>query len=214
MTISALHDVREISPRLPSANPNRPMAPAKLRILETADQLFTSEGIRSVGIDRIIAESRVTKATFYKHFGSKERLVVDYTALCHERHVAIVGEQPDPIAKLDAIVEIAVDRIDEFGFRGDRLLNAAAEFPESGSPVRRICRSHQDWLIEVITDALAELGHPHPRDTAAELLLARNGAMAVGYLSDPLEAKIALRRVVDRAIAESAAAKETASAAN
>lgn len=207
MTIAALHDVREISPRLPSANPNRPMAPAKLRILETADELFTSEGIRSVGIDRIIAESRVTKATFYKHFGSKERLVVDYTALCHERHVAIVSALVDPVAKLDAIVEIAVDRIDEFGFRGDRLLNAAAEFPESGSPVRRICRTHQDWLIETISDALTELGHPRGRDTAAELLLARNGAMAVGYLSDPIEAKEALRRVVDRAITEATEAK-------
>jgi AcrR family transcriptional regulator len=59
------------------------IAPAKRRILETANTLFYDEGIRSVGIDRLISESGVTKATFYKHYGSKDRLIVEYISQRH-----------------------------------------------------------------------------------------------------------------------------------
>src|SRR5690606_27273686 len=56
---------------------------ARGRILATAMRLFYYEGIRSVGIDRLIAESSVTKATFYKHFGSKDALILTYMQCVH-----------------------------------------------------------------------------------------------------------------------------------
>ena len=55
----------------------RPSA-ARERILDAAFALFYSRGIRGVGVDLIIAESGVAKATFYKHFPSKDDLVVAY----------------------------------------------------------------------------------------------------------------------------------------
>ena len=57
---------------------------AKQRILETADRLFSDEGIHTVGIDRLISESGVTKATFYKHYGAKDTLIVEYVKHRHE----------------------------------------------------------------------------------------------------------------------------------
>ena len=48
------------------------------RLLDTATRLFYAEGIRAVGIDRIIAEAGVAKATFYNHFPSKDDLVLAY----------------------------------------------------------------------------------------------------------------------------------------
>ena len=56
----------------------RPPAPSKIKILATADELFYQEGIHTVGVDRIIAGARVTKATFYKHFRSKDLLIIAY----------------------------------------------------------------------------------------------------------------------------------------
>ena len=53
-------------------------APAKGRILETANTLFYQDGILNVGVDRIIAQSSVTKATFYKHYRSKDNLILEY----------------------------------------------------------------------------------------------------------------------------------------
>ena len=53
-------------------------SPARDRVLETAFRLFYARGIRAVGVDLIIAESGVAKATFYKHFPSKDELVLAY----------------------------------------------------------------------------------------------------------------------------------------
>ena len=60
-----------------TATQTRPSA-ARERILATAFSLFYAKGIRAVGIDLIIAESGVAKATFYKHFPAKDDLVVAY----------------------------------------------------------------------------------------------------------------------------------------
>jgi AcrR family transcriptional regulator len=56
----------------------RAASPARRRLLDTATRLFYAEGIHAVGIDRIIAEADVAKATFYSHFPSKDDLVVAY----------------------------------------------------------------------------------------------------------------------------------------
>ncbi len=60
-------------------------APAKGRILETASELFYEDGIRTVGVDRIISASSVTKATFYKHYRAKDNLIIEYIAARHTR---------------------------------------------------------------------------------------------------------------------------------
>src|SRR5690349_10843631 len=52
--------------------------PARRRVLDTASSLFYAEGIHAVGIDRVIAEAGVAKATFYHHFPSKDELVRAY----------------------------------------------------------------------------------------------------------------------------------------
>ena len=55
------------------------------RIIDVSSALFYSEGIRGVGIDRIIDASGVAKATLYKHFRSKDELVVAYLKSRHQR---------------------------------------------------------------------------------------------------------------------------------
>src|SRR6516225_1909974 len=54
----------------------RETSEARQRILETADRLFYQEGVRAVGIDRIIAEAGVAKMSLYKHFPSKHDLIL------------------------------------------------------------------------------------------------------------------------------------------
>ena len=67
-----------MSIEIPRPSAALPTAPAKLRILETANQLFYDDGIRTVGVDRLISASSVTKATFYKHYRSKDLLIIAY----------------------------------------------------------------------------------------------------------------------------------------
>src|SRR5690606_31708829 len=108
-------------------------APAKGRILDTASELFYEEGIRNVGVDRIIAKSSVTKATFYKHYRAKDNLIVDYITARHiaTRHEldAIIGSATSPRDAIERYLAAVVEEISRPGFRGCAFINAAAEFP-------------------------------------------------------------------------------------
>src|SRR4051794_41069474 len=53
---------------------------ARARLLATADRLFYGQGIRAVSVDQLVAEAEVTRVTFYKHFASKDDLIVAYLA--------------------------------------------------------------------------------------------------------------------------------------
>jgi AcrR family transcriptional regulator len=180
------------------------VAPAKRRILETANRLFYDEGIRSVGIDRLISESEVTKATFYKHYGSKDRLIVEYIsqrhALARESVDELIREKNDPSLALQALIDQIVADVVSPGFRGCAFINAATEFTDSRHAVRQIVSDHREWYAETLSGLLKELGHPLPGDGGDELVLARDGAMTGGYAGDPIAATTAFVRTVNRVL--------------
>jgi AcrR family transcriptional regulator len=182
---------------------------AKNRILETANELFYGDGIRTVGVDRLISESSVTKATFYKHYGSKDRLIVQYVRYrdktTRDRVHKVLEESTSPELALRALMEQVGEEISSTGFRGCAFLNAASEYPDAGHPVRVIVTEHRDWFTDVLTNLLGDLGHPMPGDAADELMIACDGAKGGGYAGDPVASTTALARVVDRVLAEATA---------
>ncbi len=181
------------------------LAPAKQRILDTADRLFYDEGIRAVGIDRLIAVSSVTKATFYKHYGSKDRLIVEYIAYRHlqfaETVDAAAQATDDPEQLLRDILALQVRLISSPGFRGCPFLNAATEFTDGAHPVRRAVDHHREWFHDLLENLLRAIGHPLPGDASDDLVLAHDGAMLGGYAGDPVAASAALQRMYDRVLA-------------
>ena len=183
-----------------------PEAPAKLRILLTADELFYDEGIRSVGVDRLIATANVTKATFYKHYGSKDRVITAYIGYRHrqiaEEHARLAGESDSPADALRSVRDSILAAIAAPGFRGCPFINAAAEFSDAQHPVRSAVREHREWYAAVVEQLTRALGHPLPGEAADELVLARDGAMSGGYAGDPVAASSALVRIFDRVLAE------------
>lgn len=185
-------------------DPTAQRAPgAKIRILETADELFYSEGIRIVGIDRLISTSKVTKATFYKHFGSKDRLILMYIEARHASEVArleSITEGKTPEQSIRAIIADTIADIASPGFRGDAFLNAATEFSEERHPVRSVVLRHREWLTGFLAELLQDLGHRMPGDAADDIILARDGAMSGGYAGDPIAASAALARVADQVV--------------
>ena len=188
------------------SDPTLQRAPwAKQRILDTANELFYDDGIRVVGIDRLISVSSVTKATFYKHYGSKDTLILKYILARHEAMrvelTRIIDETDGPEAALRGIVAEITGRISQPGFRGCAFLNAAAEFPDPAHPVREVVTTHREWYTDVVANLLGDLGHPMPGDAADEFLLAIDGAQAGGYAGDPIAATTSLQRAVDRILA-------------
>ena len=185
-------------------------APAKGRILDTATVLFYEDGIRNVGVDRIIAASSVTKATFYKHYRAKDNLIVEYISGRHRAVRAslegMIAASPTPDAALREFVSAVSAEVAAPGFRGCPFINAAAEFPDSNHPVRVIVSDHREWYVETLADLLRRLGHPVPGDAADELLLARDGAFSGGYAGDSIAAVAAMSRVASRVLSDARAA--------
>ena len=185
------------------SDPTLQRAPwAKQRILDTANELFYDDGIRVVGIDRLISVSSVTKATFYKHYGSKDTLILKYIRSRHETMrqelTATIDNTENPEQALRNIVDELAARISQPGFRGCAFLNAAAEFPDPQHPVRAVVTAHREWYTDVLSNLLGDMGHPMPGDAADEFLLAIDGAQSGGYAGDPVAATTSLQRAVNR----------------
>ncbi len=179
---------------------------AKKQILETATELFYDEGIRLVGVDRLISASQVTKATFYKHYRSKDNLVVAYVNGQHASDKKfiedLIRDSSSPREALEGIVAHDVDLLRRPGFRGSHFLNAAAEYPDPEHPIRVLVGEHRDWYSTTIESLLSELGHPLPGEGADDFLIAHDGAMAGGYAGDPIAASGALQRAAARILDE------------
>ncbi|HEX3618520.1 MAG TPA: TetR/AcrR family transcriptional regulator [Solirubrobacteraceae bacterium] len=160
----------------------------KQRLLATASRLFYNEGIHGVGVDRIVKEARITRATFYRHYASKDALVEAYLRATHaelETRVRQLTAQDDARAALDALVDFIGDNAELPGFRGCHFINAAAEYPDPASAVRVAVGEHRRWFQQTVTELAARLGHPDPAQAGQTLVLLRDGALAGAPLDDP-----------------------------
>jgi AcrR family transcriptional regulator len=171
-------------------------SPARDRLLATASRTFYGEGIRGVGVDRIVTEAGVTRATFYRHFPAKDDLVVAYLQAVDATVRGRVGDVPGtPEAAAALVRALAAGIGDELcarGFRGCPFINAAAEFPDPASPVQRAVVDHRAWLADTVTRAFATAGHPDPAEASRRFVMLRDGAMVAGYLGDPADARATL----------------------
>jgi AcrR family transcriptional regulator len=180
----------------------RRTSPARRRLLDTATRLFYAEGVHAVGIDRIIAEAGIAKRTFYNHFPSKDELVRAYIEEQDQLGRAAVAELPKQPARetVLAIFDRLAEAARQPGYRGCPFLNAAAEYPDPDSPVRKAIDDHRRWNHDVLRDLLAEAGHPDPTRTADILVVLGDGVLVSGDLDDPTELPALTRDAVVRVL--------------
>lgn len=161
------------------------MSAARERLLETATRLFYAEGIHTVGIDRIIAEAGIAKATFYRHFKTKDDLVVAYLTREYARQKGVLEAVPG--SGIDSVTAI-FERLGELscgpGFRGCPFLNAAIEFPDPKHAVREVVGEYRGWFLDLMRERLASAGHDDADTAAHYLLLVRDGVALSGGVGD------------------------------
>jgi AcrR family transcriptional regulator len=105
---------------------------ARQRILDTAARLFYERGLNSTGIDLIIAEANVAKASLYNNFDSKERLIAEYLKMLRVRYEEMLARA---VWSRGRTVEIPFDLLEEIvvdgEFFGCPFTNALTELPHS-----------------------------------------------------------------------------------
>ncbi len=165
-------------------------ATARQRLLDTAFRLFYSHGIRGVGVDLLIAESGVAKATFYKHFPTKEHLAVAYLkevdrVWTGQLHAAAAAAGEDPADQLIGLFDALTSACRRDGYRGCGFLNAAAE-TAPGTPVHDLVVAHKRAILDWVTGLAARARVDDPAGLARSLTLLLDGGLASGALdADP-----------------------------
>lgn len=167
---------------------------ARERLLDTAERLFYAEGVHTVGIDRVLAESGVAKATLYKNFGNKDGLVAAYLDRRHERQVARVGAVLErggtPREQVLAVFDSQTQLFARPDFRGCAFAAATAEGP-SGGPNEERSRTYRTYVRTVFQDILDRAGVADAESVAARLHLIYDGAqMSARMDTDPTNPEI------------------------
>jgi len=161
-------------------------------LVDTALKLFYAGGFNATGIDKILAESGVAKMTLYKHFRSKDELIL---AVLHRRDEQfrnwLMGEMekaaPDPrgrlLAMFDALgVWFNGRAFKGMGFYGCAFINAAGEFGDHSHPAHRAAAEHKHSIVTYLERLCSELGAPEPRHLAEQLALLKEGAIATAQV--------------------------------
>src|SRR6476661_1703443 len=186
-----------------------PLPAARDRILDTAFRLFYARGIKAVGVDLIIAESGVAKATFYKHFPAKDELVLAYLDKVDgiwtgqlKAAAAAAGEAP--AEQLVGLFDALGTACRRDGYRGCAFINAAAE-STPGTPVHDRTLAHKAAVRAWVRELAAEAGAADPDGLARSLTLLLDGGLASGALdADPdaaVQASSSARMLVDASTA-------------
>jgi AcrR family transcriptional regulator len=167
--------------------------PASERILLTAHDLFYREGIRATGIDRLIAESGVSKMTFYRHFPSKNDLILAFLAYRHERWMAwfldaLRRHGASRGMGIGALVPAMSEWFGQVGYRGCAFLNSVGELGGSLPEVVGIARSHKREMEQAIANLLPP-SRQRARDARA-IALAVDGAIVHSQFEETPDAAL------------------------
>jgi AcrR family transcriptional regulator len=157
-----------------------PPAPRE-RLLAVAGELFYRQGIRSVGVDEIVAEAKVAKMSLYRSFASKDELAAAYLAERDERYWSwwdgTVARHPDePRRQIKALFLSLAERTTRPNWRGCPFTNAATEFPEADNPARKIAEANKRELRRRLRTLAEAAGAHRPAALADQLVLLFEGA--------------------------------------
>jgi len=163
-----------------------PRPSAKNHLIETAMRVFYQEGFHATGIERVLEAANLSKMTLYRHFKSKDELIL---ATIEERdrrfnawmteYVEAASRDPQErlLAVFDGLEEWFQGRaFPDDGFSGCMFINAAAEYADPHSPIHRAAQRHKDAIVDHLTDLARAAGVAWPRELASQLALLVEGA--------------------------------------
>ncbi|MGD8326911.1 MAG: TetR family transcriptional regulator [Sphingomonadales bacterium] len=182
-------------------------------LINTALQMFCEYGFHATGVDKIIEQAGVARMTLYKHFKSKDELILA-TLRRHDeelrnwfmRRVEHLGDTAK--ARLLCIFDVLDEWFNSEDFTGCMFINASAEYPLPQDPIHRAAREHKILTFEFIRDLAKEAGAEDPDSLAYTLTLIAEGSMVMAYVADDKEAaikaKVAAERVINALVPDSA----------
>lgn len=158
------------------------MSALREKILHVATDLFQTRGINSTGVDTIVAVAGTTKMTLYKHFKSKEDLILEVLARGHQDFENWLNEKlnqntKQPSEKLQKLLDFIEEWVTAPDFRGMAFIKASAEFPNEESAVHKLSAEHSKHFRLYLANLAKEAGIKEAESLSLQLSMLIEGAI-------------------------------------
>lgn len=178
-------------------------------LIDTAIRLFAAHGFHATGIDTILKESGVSKKTLYRHFRSKEELILGalrkYDGQFRNGFMREVEAVADtPYDRLLAVFDVAQDWFQQNSFYGCMFINAVGEYSAPDTPIRQACKDFKTMMRGYIVGLCRDLKVRDPEELADEIAMLLEGAIVTAQVSQSRAhaaqvAKAAAKTLIDQA---------------
>lgn len=177
-------------------------APPRERILAVASQLFYAHGIRAVGIDTLIDRSGVAKASFYKHFPSKNDLVAEVLTqlgVAWRQWLADAVDRlsDDPSSRPLAVFDALSERLNSSGFRGCIFINSIVELADRDHAGHAVANDHKQQVTAYLERLLVDAQVRPAADLAKQLMMLVDGAIVTALRTGSAEASSSAKEIAD-----------------
>ncbi len=176
-------------------------------LIETALDLFCRDGFHATGIDKILAESGVAKMTLYKHFKSKDELILAALRRRDEtfrngfmRDIERLGKTPRE--RLLAIFDVLEEWFRGRGFSGCTFINASAEFASPDDPIHAAAAEHKRLVLAYMVELTTAAEARDPDALAQGLMLLMEGAVVMAYVAGQSDSAAQARKTAKILLAD------------
>lgn len=160
----------------------------RAELIRKALLLFYRNGFHATGMDLVAKETGVSKTSIYKHFRTKDELILATLRLRDEnfrnwlfRRMEELADTPQGqlLAMFDALQEWFL----EDGFKGCMFVKASAEFQEADNAINAQAYAHKQMLIDHLEDLATQAGAENARTLARQILILKEGAIILAAMS-------------------------------
>lgn len=176
---------------------------ARERLIAAAGDLFYRFGFQAVGLDRVIRAVGITKTAFYKHFESKDDLILAVLDQRDRREVAeaiaYMRERggADPRRQVLALFDQLAEWFGRPEFRGCLFMNAATEFASPDDPIHKAAAAHGQHIAAEVLLRVQAAGVREPELVTRQIMLLFAGAIAARHAGGVVDAAATARRAVE-----------------
>ncbi|WP_306259171.1 TetR/AcrR family transcriptional regulator [Pararhizobium sp. IMCC21322] len=164
------------------------MRPTKRdELVQKALQTFYQNGFNATGMDMLVKETGISKTSMYKHFRTKEDLILAVLRLRDEhfrnwlyRRMEELADEPR--AQLIAMFDALEEWFQEPGYRGCLFIKASSEYQDSTHPIHMQSADHKRMLERHVTELAQKAKITDPAGLARQLLLLKEGAIVTAHL--------------------------------
>lgn len=164
------------------------MRPTKRdELVQKALQAFYRNGFHATGMDRLATETGISKTPMYKHFRTKEDLILAVLRLRDEHFRNWLYRRMEELAdtprqQLLALFDALEEWFDEPGYQGCMFIKASSEYQEASHPIHQQSADHKRLLERHMTELAEKAGLANPSAIARQLLLLKEGAIVTAHL--------------------------------